>query len=109
MTHWLPGALGLTTLRFPSWCGEEWLAWQAKARPALIFFTDLPTQGCANSGAGGSNGGLGPSRQQALQAYVLHTALSCNMHCAFMPKLRFANNFVFGFRWRGLFGRAARV
>lgn len=101
MTHWLPGALGLPTLRFPNWWGEEWLAWQAKARPALIFLTDLPTQGCANSSAGGSNGGLGPSRQQALHAYMLHTALSCNMHCAFMPELRFASNFVFGFRWRG--------
>ena len=43
-TEWLPGALGIPTLRFPSWWSQDWLSWLAPTRPSLLLLTDLPGQ-----------------------------------------------------------------
>ncbi|GAB4814095.1 hypothetical protein N2152v2_001141 [Parachlorella kessleri] len=133
--EWLPGALGITTLRFDSWWCQDWLSWLASTRPSLLLLTDLPggvskqmaaavgskaaslPSGTGANGSSGTSHGTPPQRtpaistQRFLQAYIAHTVLA-GPQCGFMRELRFVEGHAFGFRtqWRsGAWQGAAAV
>lgn len=107
---WLPGALGVQTLRFDSWWCADWLAWVEATRPAMLLLTDLPLGSEGRSSiAGAGIAGPGDSsdsgaaclqeRRLFLQAYVVHAQGEAGLQCAFISELRFlAEGLIFGFR-----------
>ncbi|PSC67092.1 putative phosphoinositide phosphatase SAC9 isoform X1, partial [Micractinium conductrix] len=99
---WLP-ALGVPTLRFSAWWGEDWRQWLERVRPSMLLLTDLP-QGDPSGGAAAAASSAAQLQRARL---FLQAAVVANqaqgVQCAFMSELRFmAEGHLFGFRtgWR---------
>lgn len=88
LAAWLP-QLGVPVLRFPAWWSDEWRAWLARTRPAMLLLTDLPQGGGGDGAVGAADAAAEFERRRCfLRAQVVHS-MAQGLTVAFMSELRF--------------------